>query len=171
MLSYSFVRKMNAFLISNPIKIKKIIKTNVSYSSIWNFDYLNAENTSDISPKSVGHRRFCTSDNSLRLIFPFAWLSEQSQETEFLVLAMTRLLPKLRHDRFIPRMPIRKFAGKRSSQGMSPSKGCLFKRSCSRWWIPLLRLTVWPGALTWSDHGPKCYAGIQPVNQSGKLAE
>lgn len=91
---------------------------------------------------------------------------EGAREWYYLVLTTTRLLPKLRHDRFASRTPIRKLAGKRSSHCMISSKGRLFKRSYSRGRIPPLRLTA-VRALTWPDDGPKCYAGIQLVNQSG----
>lgn len=87
-----------------------------------------------------------------------------------LVLTITRLLPKLRHDRFVPRTSIRKFEVKCSSRCMIPSKDRLFKRSCHHTRCKFRRCWAATRVVsphTWPDDGPKCYVGIQLVNQSG----
>lgn len=78
------------------------------------------------------------------------------------MLTMTRLLPKLCHDRFVLRMPIRKSAGKRSSlSGARFRQRVAYLRevlAASFTTVVLVR------SLSLDD--PKCYAGIQLVNQS-----
>jgi len=81
---------------------------------------------------------------------------------------MTRLLPKLHHDRFVPRT-VEQVRGKTQlSVCMWFRQRVAYLREVAQQRVPPLRLMVaWALSLSLSlSDGPKCYAGIQLVNQS-----
>lgn len=102
------------------------------------------------------------------------WSNKGGRRIELLVLMTTHKLCywKLRHDRFVPRMCVRRSrTSPRENVALRcaiPPKGCLFKRSCSAGEFHRYDSRGCFGGHIWLDRRSEMlFSGIQFVNQSG----